>query len=71
MDLAGGVQANMLLLSQLHAIFATFTVGESILQGRGKTHISNHYRPMRQKLKDRAFRPVPTVPLSFRGIISY
>jgi len=59
------------LPSQLRAIFVAFTAGEGMLQERGETHISNHYRPVRQKLKDRAFCPAPTVPLSFRGMISH
>lgn len=39
MDLAGGVQANMLLVSQLRAIFAAFTAGEGILQERRNAHL--------------------------------
>lgn len=34
-----GVPANMLLPSQFCAIFAAFTMGESVLQARGKTHL--------------------------------
>lgn len=67
-DLAGGVQANMLLSSQLHVIFAAFTVEQGTRE-RQTTHLKP--LPTMQKLKDRTFCPVPTVPLSFRGMISY
>lgn len=67
-DLVGGVQANMLLLSQLLVIFAAFTVEQGTRE-RQTTHLKP--LPTRQKLKDRTFCSVPTVPLSFRGMISY
>lgn len=66
---ADGVQANMLLPSQLYALFAAVSVGVC-----PTTERQSHLQPLqvcKAELSDRALCSVSTAPLIFRGMVGY